>query len=408
MSAKLILFGSGNVGKEAMDFFGDDVVAYFCDSRADLIGKQKYGKDIISPSQLEKIHSDYILIVTTVLSTADEIVDMLCEKGIEDFVVYKCIPKTVFEEMTAAEFAERYSDPEKRKEIQRDYYKYRTELLKYQLTYLKNHVDITSLKSAVGKVRERQMGLVHFANEFFAYISELDIKPFLISGGLIGAVRHKGFVPWDDDLDFGLMREDYNKLLKFCKENCAVYMYRGSWEEYRSEDVPKDDYAKLLDEHEREWVLGITVDEIWIARKDGAECQEISFWAYDFYREEYTLEKHTAYLEYIERKRNEIGNLPEIVRFLQNEIEENDNISKQPTSKIQPGIDNGGWCSRYRHGREFIRTEDMLPLEKYPFEQTYFYVPHNPEKYLEYEYPDFMEFPKDFGIQTHMGMEGII
>lgn len=54
--------------------------------------------------------------------------------------------------------------------------------------------------------------------ELVRICEQKDIEYFLIDGAAIGAVRHKGFIPWDDDIDVGMTRDNYRRFLKEAPE----------------------------------------------------------------------------------------------------------------------------------------------------------------------------------------------
>ena len=63
-------------------------------------------------------------------------------------------------------------------------------------------------------LRRQQLVMLDMVNELDRICRKYDIPYFLYGGTLLGAIRHNGFIPWDDDLDVGLMRKDYQRLMK--------------------------------------------------------------------------------------------------------------------------------------------------------------------------------------------------
>lgn len=62
--------------------------------------------------------------------------------------------------------------------------------------------------------KAHQQELVVLLKEFDRICRELDVPYVLFAGTMLGAVRHQGFIPWDDDIDVMLFREDYERFLK--------------------------------------------------------------------------------------------------------------------------------------------------------------------------------------------------
>ncbi len=68
-------------------------------------------------------------------------------------------------------------------------------------------------------IKSIQFNLLIIMDELDRICRKNDIKYSLDGGSMLGAIRHNGFIPWDDDMDVVMLRKDYKKFIKACKKD---------------------------------------------------------------------------------------------------------------------------------------------------------------------------------------------
>ena len=264
------------------------------------------------------------------------------------------------------------------------------ELLKYQLEYMKFHFDIENMKPATGWLRQYQLKEAEYTKYFFDLFNKLNIHPFLDGGSLLGAVRHHGFIPFDDDIDIGVLREDYDKIEKYCKE-------KFYWLDTCNLDcgiLEKTDLT--IKTHPDEFIAFKTPFCIHIYKGSSlADACNIEFFVYDFVNENINEEQFLKYRNYIKSNIDLSKPWKKIFDFYDKEMSSNIFFSSKPTNRVTPGIGNYVFTKYNFYG--FRNTEDLLPLCNLEFENLKLPCPNNARNFVSKHYSS-LGYPNDIGI----------
>lgn len=91
--------------------------------------------------------------------------------------------------------------------------------------------------------------ILSILKEFISICKDNNLTYYALGGTLLGAVRHKGFIPWDDDIDIGMPREDYEKFKKIAS-NALPENYKFLSEDTsnykKAFSVIRDDSTKII------------------------------------------------------------------------------------------------------------------------------------------------------------------
>lgn len=259
----------------------------------------------------------------------------------------------------------------------REIAKERQENVFYQ--YKKDKIDITKVPPAQGLLRDIQLANLALLKEL-AYVCEKNnFKYILDAGTLLGAIRHKGFIPWDDDIDILMFREDYEKIVSAFKNttrNSDIYA-----EYHRDKDTNSQYFIKI--KHKKCPFLGVDI---------------------------FPLDSYGKHLSPKEQLKT-TNKICKILKHLKKEIDPN--ISNEQTKTILTKTmkekillsstnENGdfvyGVDFAHKLKNWFLDRDIVLPLRKIQFEDSKYTTVNKPKEFLKNIYGDYMKYPKKMKI----------
>lgn len=241
------------------------------------------------------------------------------------------------------------------------------------------------MPKATGLVRLNQLLMTYMLKKFDELCTATNIQYIITAGTLLGAVRHKGFIPWDDDVDLWISADDALRLLEYtnnaeCLERFPdAYLPISRW---RSKKLYKFGFVKFGIKG-----LGYAPCDIFcFTYADGNDTEFKSFLRQAKEKAYAATEQIFGYNCFVKDTRLWLEYAREHLEIIKDHV--NANGGKE-------------WLiHRVFSTHEYIkRTDEIFPLKRVEFETLQLYAPQSCEKRLESKFGDYNKLP--FDIHTH-------
>lgn len=268
---------------------------------------------------------------------------------------------------------------------------------------------------AVEKIHQVDLEIV---KHVVAICEKYNLKYFMLGGTMLGSIRHKGFIPWDDDIDLGMPRNDYERFLEIAETELPDYLQVVNYKntptyQYYITRI-QDTNVKVIEDR-----IGndskYTFASIDIFPIDGTPNNKILRKIYFFRVLTHRALMSLHYKDSIDRKRKR-GFVERIFLSIMEKIpfekiidpyKEKEKIDKLLSSQnVATSNYIGNIMGAYRT-REIVPKEWYGQGKKYPFEDIELVGLDNYDEYLKFTYGDYMQLPPEDSRKTHFSVVSI-
>lgn len=253
------------------------------------------------------------------------------------------------------------------------------------------------------ELRKIQNACLNILKETIKICEENNLTYYLCGGTLLGAIRHKGFIPWDDDIDIAMPRDDYDKLLLL--KGCFNGRYHlNHYSLCDNKDQVNSHTIQIVDTHtliNREWTQKTKEIPVWIdvfpldGMPRGILKQQLHYYRYRFYQALMQISNKDNAIN-TRRERNVSQKL--FIRLI-NVFNVGDNwntlelLNKMDKILKRYSINNSDLISSF-HGtqgkKEILKSEWYEERTKMKFEDNLYYVPKEYDAIMRHYYGNYM------------------